>query len=97
MVENAAAAQAQILLDALHEQVADISKKLERAEMRGVRTSARGALHDRREHSALRSDLYEAHRLIDGLHKRFPETRPPQQSVAPARRMVSGMRARADA
>jgi hypothetical protein len=24
----------------------------------------------------LRRDLYEAHRLIDGLHRRFPEVRP---------------------
>lgn len=74
MTENAGAAQAQVLLDALYEQIGKISHRLESAELRGLRTSVRGATHDRREQSELRRDLYEAHRLIDGLHQRFPET-----------------------
>jgi predicted nucleic acid-binding Zn-ribbon protein len=74
MVENPGAAQARLLLGALHEQVAAISHKIEKAERRDHRTSTRGAVHDRRQQSELRRDLYEAHRLIDGLHHRYPET-----------------------
>ncbi len=92
MVEDAGTAQARILLEALFEQVADISQKLETAEMRGLRTSIRGALHDRREHSELRRDLYEAHRLIESLHKRFPDTRPRRQAVGNARRVMATSR-----
>ena len=76
MVEDAGAAQARALLRELSEQVADISRKLEAAERRGARTSIRGATHDRRHRSTLRRELYEAHRLIDGIHRRFPETLP---------------------
>jgi hypothetical protein len=74
MIDDAAAAQARELLAALHEHLAEISEKLETAERRDRRTSVRGALRDRRHEKALRQELYEAHRLIDGLHRRFPET-----------------------
>ncbi|MCW2687251.1 MAG: hypothetical protein JWR37_2141 [Mycobacterium sp.] len=73
MVDNAGPAQARSLLGALHEQVAEISEKLETAERRDGRPSIRGAAHDRRHAASLRRDLYEAHRLIDGLHRSFPE------------------------
>ncbi|MCV7228315.1 hypothetical protein [Mycolicibacterium komossense] len=76
MVDDVGAAQARLLLNALYEQVAKISHQLESAELRGPRTSVRGAGCDRREQSALRRDLYEAHRLIDGLHRKFPDTDP---------------------
>jgi hypothetical protein len=79
MSEDAGVAQARLLLTALYAQITEISRKLETAEMRGLRVSARGALHDRREQSQLRRDLYEAHHLVDGLHRRFPETLPPTQ------------------
>ena len=74
MVDDVGVAQARLLLAALYEQVAKISHRLESAELRGLRTSTRGAHYDRREQSGLRRDLYEAHHLIDGLHRRFPET-----------------------
>jgi hypothetical protein len=74
MAENAGAAQARELLGALHQHVAEISQKIEKAECRGRRASIRGAAPDRRLQSELRRELYEAHRLIDGLHRRFPET-----------------------
>jgi hypothetical protein len=45
------------------------------------RTSARGAAHDHRQQSELRHELYEAHRLIDGLHRRFPETLPARRRL----------------
>jgi predicted nucleic acid-binding Zn-ribbon protein len=73
MVENVGTAQAREFLAALHEQVAELSQKLENAERRHRRTSIRGAAHDRRRQNALRQELHEAHRLIDGLHRRFPE------------------------
>jgi predicted nucleic acid-binding Zn-ribbon protein len=76
MIEDVGVAQARILLRELHEQVSDVSLKLERMERRGHRTSVRGAASDRRQQSELRRELYEAHRLIDGLHRRFPETLP---------------------
>ena len=74
MAENAGPAQARELLGALHEHVDEISQKIEKAKCRGRRSSIRGAAHDRRLQNSLRQELYEAHRLIDGLHRRFPET-----------------------
>jgi hypothetical protein len=76
MVDDAGAAQARALLRELYEHVAAISEKLEAAESGDLRTSARGAARDRRHRLALRRELYEAHRLVDGLHRRFPETVP---------------------
>jgi hypothetical protein len=73
MAENAGAAQARELLGALHEHVDEISQKIEKVECRGRRASIRGAAHDRRLQNELRRELYEAHRLIDGLHRRFPD------------------------
>lgn len=74
MIEDAGAAQARALLREMQQQVAEISSKIEKAEQRDCAASIRGAAHQRRAHSALRRELYEAHRLIDGLHGRFPET-----------------------
>ena len=74
VVDDVEVAQARLLLDALYQQVAKISHRLESAEMRGLRASVRGAVSVRREQAELRRDLYEAHRHIDGLHRRFPET-----------------------
>jgi predicted nucleic acid-binding Zn-ribbon protein len=73
MVDDAGSAQARLLLVELYEQVAEISQKIEAAENRGHRASIRGAAHDRRHQSSLRRELYEAHRLIDGLHRRFSD------------------------
>jgi hypothetical protein len=85
MTEDAGAAQARALLRELGEHVAEISHKLEAAELRGARTSIRGATHDRRHRSTLRRELYEAHRLIDGLHRRYPETLPRAGAVRNSR------------
>jgi hypothetical protein len=76
VIEDTGMAQARELLSALNEQVADISQKLDAAEQRTRRAIARGTVHvPRQQASSLRRELYEAHRLIDGLHRRFPETR----------------------
>jgi hypothetical protein len=90
MVEDAGAAQARALLRELGEQVAEISHKLEAAERRGSRSSIRGATHDRRQRSTLRRELYEVHRLIDGLHRRFPETLPRPAAVRGSRVLSAG-------
>jgi hypothetical protein len=74
MVDDAGAAQARELLRAMYRYVADISHKLETAERRHRRTSLRGAMQDHRQLLCLRRELYEAHHLIDGLHRRYPET-----------------------
>ena len=76
MVDDTGVAQARELLAALHEQVEDISQRLETIEGRDPGTSARGAAHYQRHRNELRRELYEAHRHIDRLHRRFPETRP---------------------
>jgi len=52
-----------------------VSHELERVEEEcNRRTSTRGAALQRRQRAELRRDIYEAHRLIDGIHRRFPQT-----------------------
>jgi hypothetical protein len=80
MAEDSGALQALTLLKELYEQVDRISCKIDRAE-RGRPTSARGVAVSHRQQSELRRELYEVHRLIDGIHRRFPETRPPRRQV----------------
>lgn len=74
MVDDVGAAQARALLRELHRHVDDISHQLEAADDRNRYAHQRGI--SRRDPSAgiLRRDLYEVHRLIDGLHRRYPET-----------------------
>ena len=76
MSDDAEVEQALSLLRELDAQVERVSRKLEIVERRNRRTSARGIAHVHRQQSELRRDLYEAHRLIDGLHRRYPETLP---------------------
>lgn len=82
MVDDAGNAQAKALLSELYGHVADISHKLEAADQRNRRASARG--NSRRDPIAgiLRRELYEAHRLIDGLHRRYPQTVPESRRLA---------------
>ncbi|OBC02795.1 hypothetical protein A5784_01695 [Mycobacterium sp. 852013-50091_SCH5140682] len=74
-VDDANTAQARVLLAALWEQVNDTSSKLEAAERRLARAHAGVSSHHRRAAADLRHELYHTHRLIDGLHRRFPSTR----------------------
>jgi hypothetical protein len=76
MIEEPAIAQARLLLDALREHVAEISEKLQGAERNNRNLRSSSTVSDQRRTAGLRRELYEAHRLIDGLHKRFPEVRP---------------------
>ncbi|MDX1875823.1 hypothetical protein SBI67_27210 [Mycolicibacterium sp. 120266] len=84
MCENpedpAAVNQARQFLAALYDQVADISRKLEVVDARNRRARARGTARVDPRAGDLRRELYEAHRLIDGLHRRFPETAPPTRA-----------------
>ncbi|WP_140689207.1 hypothetical protein [Mycolicibacterium hodleri] len=76
MVDDAGNAQARALLREMYGHVADISHKLEAAEARNRRSRARGNTRKDPLVGALRRELYEAHRLIDGLHRRYPQTIP---------------------
>ena len=81
MIDDAAAAQARELLRELHAQVAIIAHKLDTVQGRRLRTSARGAIMQHRQVSSLRQELHEAHRLIDGLHRRFPDAREVERAI----------------
>ncbi len=75
--------QARRLLSELYGHVEDVSRKLEAADERNQRSRARGNPRKDPIASVLRRDLYETHRLIDGLHRRFPATAPtPTRTVA---------------
>jgi hypothetical protein len=76
VIDDADLAQARELLRSLHAHVNEISKKVESAESRSRRMQGHAALVARRRVASLRHELYEAHRLIDGLHTRFPDARP---------------------
>ncbi len=89
MVDDAGSAQAQALLGELYGHVADISHKLEAAEARNRRARARGNTRKDPIAGILRRELYEVHRLIDGLHRRYPQTAPE------SRRPTSGHHRRA--
>jgi hypothetical protein len=73
MNDDAGTAQARALLGELRGQLADISQKLDAVEERNRRAHLRGI--SRRDPTAgiLRRELCEAHRLIDGLRRRFPD------------------------
>jgi hypothetical protein len=73
MDDDAGSAQARALLAELRGHVTDLSHKLQAAEERNRRAQLRGI--SRRDPAAgnLRRELGEAHRLIDGLRRRFPD------------------------
>ena len=95
MGDDADTAQARELLHCLYMQVEEISQKLEAAEEKSLYANTRIQVLARREAASLRRELYEAHRLIDGLHRRFPVTRPERRwHRHPARPMSAGQRHR---
>ncbi len=75
MTDEVGVAQARQLLRELSHQVTAIRQKLDKAERRHRRTSARGSMIDRRQVAGLRQELGEAHRLIEALHRRYPSAR----------------------
>jgi hypothetical protein len=76
VIDDPDTAQARELLQSLNAHDDEISKKVESAENRTRRVQGHAALIARRRVASLRHELYEAHRLIDGLHRRFPDARP---------------------
>lgn len=91
MVDDAGGAQAQALLGELYGHVVDISHKLEAADERNRRARAHGNARKDPVAGILRRELYEAHRLIDGLHRRFPHTAADSSGLATGhRRRVAG-------
>ena len=71
VVDDAESAQAQALLGELYGHVAETRHKLEAAEYR--RAHAHGSSLQDPIVRVLRLELHEVHRLIAGLHRRFPE------------------------
>ena len=80
MLEDPDVAQARELLQTLDIEVAKISQRLEAVENRSRQAHGHTAEIIRRQASSLRRELHEAHRLIDRLHYRFPQTRPARRS-----------------
>ncbi|MGB8502786.1 hypothetical protein [Mycobacterium sp.] len=71
----------------LQEEIAELSDKIEAAEHRARRLQhLHGHDHPVRHVAQLRRRFYEAHRLLDGLHRHFPETVDRSQPRAATRR-----------
>ena len=67
------------------ETFAEVSDEIEAAEHRSAACSY-GHDYRARRVARLRGRLYEAHQHVDGLHRRFPETRHSLPADAPERR-----------
>jgi Mg2+ and Co2+ transporter CorA len=74
MPEDADLAQARMLMSLLDSEIDEISDKIEAAERRARLRHLYGHGQLVRSIAQLRRQLYEAHRLVDGLHRRFPAT-----------------------
>jgi hypothetical protein len=81
VVEDAGSAQARALLNELYGHAQGISHKLEAADERNRRARARGTSRRDPIANTLRRELHETCRLIDGLHRRYPELVPRQRTA----------------
>jgi hypothetical protein len=72
--------KARMLLGLLQEEITEISRELEALGKRARRPHLHGEVHREIRERSLRRQLYEAHRLIDGLYRRFPDTLDRSQS-----------------
>lgn len=77
MVDAASVAQARSLLVSLHDHVDQLSEKIATAEHRLRQRTPHGASlrYQSSRLLEMRTELYEAHRLIGNLHRRFPAAR----------------------
>ncbi|AYM44506.1 hypothetical protein [Mycobacteroides chelonae] len=77
MIEDPSTAQARALLTSLYEHVVEVSQSIAETERQSRNAPSRPAAvrHQRRHLVALRGELYEAHRHIDGLRRQFPAAR----------------------
>jgi hypothetical protein len=74
MAEDAGVQQARMLVGLLRDEIAEISDKLKAPDSDVHRQTEHGHHQRVRRAALLRSQFYEAHRLLDGLYRRFPET-----------------------
>jgi hypothetical protein len=81
VVEDAGSAQARELLGELYGHARGISHKLAAADERNRRARARGTSRRDPIANTLRRELNETCRLIDRLHRRYPEIAPRQRST----------------
>lgn len=91
MIEDPSVAQARVLLTSLYAHIDELSQSMIKAEQRIRHTQhhATSWRHQRQRMAAMRKDLHEAHRLIDGLHRRFPASRDTTWSAADPRQITS--------
>lgn len=74
MAEDAAVAQARVLLRSLYEHVDYVSQQIAKTERQICRTGDVMPRH-RKRLRVMQKDLDEAHRLISGLHGCYPAAR----------------------
>ena len=73
VAEDAGVAQARMLVGLLRDEIAAISDKLKAPDSDVHRRTEHGHHRRVRRAAVLRRQFYEAHRLLDGLYRRFPE------------------------
>ena len=73
MAEDAGVAQARMLVGLLRDEIAAISHKLKAPDSDVHRRTEHGHYRRVRRAAVLRRQFYEAHRLLDGLYRRFPK------------------------
>ena len=89
VAEDAGVAQARMLVGLLRDEIAEISDKLKAPDSDVHRRTEHGHHRRVRRAAVLRRQFYEAHRLLDGLYRRFPETLDASHPRRAARRGVS--------
>ena len=89
VAEDAGVAQARMLVGLLRDEIAEISDKLKAPDSDVHRRTEHGHHRRVRRAAVLRRQFYEAHRLLDGLYRRFPEALDASHPRRAARRGVS--------
>src|SRR6476619_1438644 len=80
-----------MLVGLLRDEIAEISDKLKAPDSDVHRRTEHGHHRRVRRAAVLRRQFYEAHRLLDGLYRRFPETLDASHPRRAARRGVSSV------
>ncbi|ORB48441.1 hypothetical protein BST43_24790 [Mycobacteroides saopaulense] len=77
-------AQARTLLASLYEHVYETSQNMAKTEhlIRHTPAGSSPHRHHRQRAAAMRKDIFEAKRLIDDLHSRYPATRRPATTTS---------------
>lgn len=87
VIEDPSVAQARVLLTSLDEHIDTLTQSIGKVEHRLRHTPQHTASwrHLRQRMAAMRKDLHEAHRMVDGLHRRFPASRAVRASTSQPR------------